>query len=282
MTEPRQTVKPRQRLKLDSVPPLLKWPGGKRGLFDSISPFFPKNHGRYWEPFVGGGAVFFALSPPSATISDANLDLIDTYTAVRDAPEELIQRLRKMANSEDEYYRVRASRPRTRLSRAARFIYLCTLSFNGIHRYNLHGEFNVPYGFKTYLDVCDEQKIRECSIRLRRSSIQSGDFEKVVKKSKEGDLVYFDPPYTVAHNNNGFVKYNASIFSWQDQVRLAKVAKAARERGCYVVVSNADHSTVKDLYSGFHCEVIQRHSVIASSAEFRKPITEALFWSHPR
>jgi len=146
----------------------------------------------------------------------------------------------------------------------------------------LRGEFNVPYGFKTHLDVCDEQKIRDCSKRLRRSSIADGDFEKVVKNSKEGDLVYFDPPYTVAHNNNGFVKYNASIFSWKDQIRLAECAHAARRRGCYVVVSNADHSSLKALYPDFNYEAIKRHSVMASSSEFRKPITEALFWSHPR
>jgi DNA adenine methylase len=267
---------------LDPVDPLLKWPGGKRALFDSITEYMPKEFGRYWEPFIGGGAVYFALSPPLATISDANEELMETYRAVRDAPEELIQRLSRMSNSEDEYYRIRRSRPRSRLGRAARFIYLCSLSFNGIHRYNLRGEFNVPYGFKTHLDVCDEQKIHECSKRLRRSSIVDGDFEKVVKNAKEGDLLYFDPPYTVAHNNNGFVKYNASIFSWKDQIRLAECARAARQRGCYVLVSNADHSSLKALYHDFNCQIIKRHSVMASSSAFRKPITEALFWSHPK
>jgi len=268
--------------RLDPVDPLLKWPGGKRALFDSISEFMPEEFGRYWEPFVGGGAMFFALCPKSATISDANEDLIETYRVVRDAPEELIRRLRRMVNSEDEYYRIRASRPRKRLGKAARFIYLCTLAFNGIHRYNLKGVFNVPYSFKTHLDVCDEQKIRDCSKRLRRSSIAHGDFEKIVQNCKEGDLIYFDPPYTVAHNNNGFVKYNASIFSWKDQIRLANCARTARQRGCYVLVSNADHDSLKALYTDFQCEILKRYSVMASSSAFRKPITEALFWSHPR
>lgn len=281
-TEPLQS-KDRQRIrrKLAPVDPLLKWPGGKRALFGSIAEFMPTEFGRYWEPFIGGGAVFFALSPTMATISDANEELIETYRAVRDAPEELIQRLRHMTNSEDEYYKIRASRPRKRLGRAARFIYLCTLSFNGIHRYNLRGEFNVPYGFKTHMETCDEQKIWDCSKRLRRSSIIYGDFEKVVKHAREGDFLYFDPPYTVAHNNNGFVKYNASIFSWKDQIRLAQCARVARERGCYVLVTNADHSSLKSLYHDFNCEIIKRHSIIASSSAFRKPITEALFWSHP-
>lgn len=245
-------------------------------------PLVPKEFGRYWEPFLGGGAVFFALNPATASLSDKNEELIETYSVVRDEPEKLIQKLRRMRNSEDEYYRIRAKRPDDCVARAARFIYLSTLAFNGIHRYNLRGEFNVPYGFKTHLEVCDSQQILGCSARLNRKTLRHGDFEAILAGSKEGDLVYLDPPYTVAHNNNGFVKYNASIFSWQDQKRLADAAKAARKKGCYVIVSNADHSCVRELYRGFRCEVIKRYSIMASKSEFRKPITESLFWSHPR
>jgi DNA adenine methylase len=273
---------PTSKVSQTSIQPLLKWPGGKRGLWESIMPFFPREYGRYWEPFVGGGAVFFSLNPATASLSDKNEGLIETYSVVRDEPEKLIQKLQRMKNSEDEYYRIRAKRPDDRVARAARFIYLCTLAFNGIHRYNLRGEFNVPYGFKTHLDVCDSQRILDCSARLNSKTLRHGDFEAILVRAKEGDLVYLDPPYTVAHNNNGFVKYNASIFSWQDQKRLAESAKAARRRGCYVVVSNADHSCVKDLYKGFNSETIKRYSIMASKSEFRKPITESLFWSHPK
>jgi len=157
------------------VQPLLKWPGGKRALVGSILPSVPKEFGRYFEPFLGGGALFFAISPLRATLSDANADLIETYKVVRDRPNELIQLLRKLHNSKNQYYKIRANRPEGPTERAARFIYLCTLAFNGIHRYNLKGEFNVPYGFKTHIDVCDEERIIACSARLKGSSLVAGD-----------------------------------------------------------------------------------------------------------
>lgn len=259
--------------------PLLKWPGGKRALIESILPVVPKAYGRYFEPFLGGGALFFALNPESAVISDWNADLIQTYIEVRDRPEKVIKLLRNMENSERAYYEVRRRKPVSASAKAARFIYLCTLAFNGIHRYNLKGEFNVPYGFKTHLSVCDEEKILACSARLKSAELLSGDFESIIYRAQRGDLIYLDPPYTVAHNNNGFVKYNASIFSWHDQERLAAAAHEARARGCFVIVSNADHDSVRSLYTDFHSKVITRHSIIASSKRFRRPITECLFWA---
>jgi DNA adenine methylase len=262
-----------------SVAPLLKWPGGKRSLARQICEVFPKTYGRYFEPFLGGGAVFFTLRPKTATLADKNRALIETYRQVRDYPYELIQRLRAMPNTEADYYRIRAQIPNTASARAARFVYLCTLAFNGIHRYNLRGEFNVPYGFKTHVEVCDEERILDISCLLKGAALLPWDFEKSVAKANDGDLIYFDPPYTVAHNNNGFVKYNAAIFSWEDQKRLARVAREARDRGCHVVVSNADHRCVRELYKGFKETTIMRHSIIGGGKEYRRPITEALFWN---
>ena len=260
--------------------PLLKWPGGKRALMRNLLPYIPLKFNRYFEPFVGGGALFFAVGPNSAILSDLNSDLIETYREVRDRPADVIGALNAMHNSEDDYYSIRAMIPEDASTRAARFIYLCTLSFNGIHRYNLRGEFNVPYGFKTHVTVCDETRILACSSLLKRADLLAGDFERVIRKAKMGDLIYLDPPYTVAHNNNGFVKYNSAIFSWEDQERLALAADAARRRGCFVIVSNADHESVKTLYKSFTTTTIVRHSIIASSSAFRKPITERLFLSH--
>jgi DNA adenine methylase len=260
------------------IAPLLKWPGGKRGLARYILPFVPRKFGRYYEPFMGSGAVFFALRPRSATLSDANSDLVETYIQVRDHPENIIDILKCMPNTEEDYYRIRSLIPRSPSEKAARFMYLCTLAFNGIHRYNLKGQFNVPYGFKTHLRVCDEARIRAASERLSTATLQVSDFERAARLAKRGDLIYFDPPYTVAHNNNGFVKYNASIFSWSDQERLAEVANDARRRGCFVLVSNANHSCIRSLYPDFVVSTISRHSIIASRSEFRKPITECLFW----
>lgn len=258
--------------------PLLKWAGGKRRLLPAILPLVPETFGRYYEPFVGGGAVFFSLAPRSATLSDSNAELINTYVQVRDNLTPLISELRKLRNSEADYYRIRATVPRSATAKAARLIYLCTLSFNGVYRQNLDGYFNVPYGHKRHLDPCDVIKLRQASESLRRCDLLATDFEEAVGEARRGDLVFFDPPYTVAHRNNGFVKYNAKIFSWHDQVRLASLAMKLRRTGIRVIVSNADHPTIRGLYRGFRVRTVTRCSVMAASARFRRPITECLFY----
>jgi DNA adenine methylase len=256
---------------------LLKWPGGKRRLVDRIASRFPLQFGTYYEPFFGGGALYFATLPDRAVIADVNVELINCYKVVRDSPDELIDLLRGWKNSSAEYYRIRDYRPRTELRRAARFVYLSRLSFNGIHRVNRRGEFNVPYGRKSEFPVLDESVLRMTSATLAPATILACDFAKATKRAVEGDLVYFDPPYTVAHANNGFVKYNECIFSWADQERLATHAKALAARGCYVFVSNADHPSVREIYRGATCVTLNRHSVMSASSEHRRAITECLF-----
>lgn len=257
--------------------PLIKWPGGKRALVGSIRQFFPDTFGTYYEPFFGGGAVFFSMQPKKAVLSDANAELINAYVQVRDNSEALVQVLKSLKNSEIDYYAVRAMSPRTPIRKAARLLYLTRLSFNGIHRVNLRGEFNVPYGYKTHLATVDEEHLVRISSALKGASLVSGDFEENTKKASAGDVVYFDPPYTVAHGLNGFVKYNERIFSWNDQVRLAEHARTLAKRGCRVVISNADHQSLHELYKGFHCHIIERPSVIAASSNHRRQITECVF-----
>src|SRR5436305_2539507 len=130
--------------------PLLKWPGGKRNLADRIVALMPQTYDRYLEPFVGGGAVFFKLKPPHAVLADTDAALINFYTQIRDSPDHVLKALARLKNSETDYYRIRASRPRTAITRAARLIYLTNLSFNGIYRLNFLGEFNVPYGYRSH------------------------------------------------------------------------------------------------------------------------------------
>jgi DNA adenine methylase len=259
-------------------PPLLKWPGGKRSLVNFILRIVPRRFNRYFEPFLGGGALFFALQPRKAYLSDKNADLIHAYLQVRDQPEAVIKELRKLRNSETDYYKIRSSWPMDDAARAARLIYLITLAFNGIYRVNLKGEFNVPYGYKIHLDPCNEERIGNASKLLKRAIMRDQDFEKALNRAEEGDLVYLDPPYTVAHGNNGFIKYNAKIFSWEDQIRLAKVAKQLAGRGCTVIVSNADHSSIRSLYDGFMTTILERNSIIAASSDFRSRITECVFY----
>ena len=259
--------------------PLLKWPGGKRRLIRFILPLLPGKFKDYYEPFVGSGALFFAVRPRRAFLSDRNPDLISTYVHVRDNPGAVIRHLRKLRNSATEYYAIRSWVPKSEPARAARLIYLSTLSFNGIHRVNLKGAFNVPYGYKTHLSPCDPGKIKHASKLLTRSTIRCQDFEEAVSHAQSGDLIYLDPPYTTAHANNGFVKYNAKIFTWEDQKRLAVLACDLARRGCFVIVSNADHSSIRSLYRDFNLLQVDRHSVIAASREFRRPITECIFYS---
>lgn len=259
--------------------PLLKWPGGKRNLLDAILPLIPSRFNQYFEPFFGGGALFFALQPEKAYLSDKNADLMHTYAQVRNRPEAVIRELRKLRNSEADYYEIRSQQPKSDPIRAARLIYLVTLAFNGIYRVNLNGDFNVPYGYKGHLNPCDPEKLRQVSRILRTATVRSQDFERALKRARKGDLIYLDPPYTVAHGNNGFIKYNAKIFSWEDQIRLARVAKTLADKGCTVIVSNADHRAIRRLYPTFICTKLERDSVMAASSDFRSRITECVFFA---
>jgi DNA adenine methylase len=261
-----------------SLPPLIKWAGGKRRLLPDIAELAPSKFSRYYEPFLGGGAVFFSLLPAAATLSDTNGELIQMYAQVRDQPDKVLKCLRRMPNSGEDYYRIRSMKARSDASEAARLIYLCTLSFNGIYRQNLKGEFNVPYGYKTHINPCDTATLEGISESLQGRTLVEADFEKATSTAQGGDFVYFDPPYTVAHGNNGFIKYNARIFSWADQKRLASVALRLRKAGCYVIVSNADHPSIRELYSDFEIRVIERQSVMAASSEFRRTVRECLFY----
>ena len=258
---------------------LLKWPGGKRALLKQFLTFVPSSFNRYFEPFVGGGALFFALQPKQAVIADNNTELINCYRQVRDCPDAVIAFLSKLRNTKEDYYAIRESIPTEDASRAARFIYLMTLSFNGIHRVNLQGNFNVPYGNKKHIDPCDASKILAVSRRLSSVDFRHGDFELTAMDAKVGDFIYFDPPYTVAHGNNGFIKYNAHIFSWRDQIRLATFAQDLAKRGCKVLVSNADHPSIRELYSSFKMQTISRNSAIAASEEYRHKVTECIFYN---
>jgi DNA adenine methylase len=260
------------------LPPVFKWAGGKRRLLRSLLPYTSHIPGVYFEPFLGSGALFFALAPARAVLADSNAELINFYVQLQCRPDSVIKELRKFRNTAADYYRIRNKDNGARSQRAARFLYLTTLAFNGIYRLNIKGKFNVPYGQKKHVKVCDSGRLRKAAEILHSAVIKCGDFEETVKGAGKGDLVYFDPPYTVAHGNNGFVKYNSKIFSWKDQVRLASLARKLAGRGCRVVISNADHESIRGLYSGFGCDIITRHSVMAADSDYRRPVTECIFF----
>lgn len=258
--------------------PLFRWTGGKRWLVDSLRELLPSPTGRYFEPFLGGGALFFSLLPKNACLSDTNEDLIGCYRQIRDDPQGLSELLINMPRDRDFYYEVRGSRPTTVQGRAARVIYLSTLAFNGIYRVNKAGHFNVPYGNREYsADLWSADRLTSYSKALRKAVILGRDFAFVLDTASAGDFLYFDPPYTVTHSNNGFVKYNGTIFSWQDQQRLANVVAELDRRGCRVVVSNAFHPSVRALYPNLEASVVTRSSTMAADITKRRPVQEYLF-----
>lgn len=258
--------------------PFLKWAGGKRWLVREHKALFDAAAGcRYVEPFLGSGAVFFRLAPKEALLSDSNRSLIETYEAIRDDWERVEKALRKhqRLHSESHYYMVRASSPRSGYAKAARFLYLNRTCFNGLYRVNRKGEFNVPIGTKSSV-LLEGDDFKEWSNRLATAEIVSDDFEAVVDSCGMGDFIFADPPYTVRHNNNGFLKYNEHLFSWSDQERLKACLDRAFVRGAKVLVSNADHPSLKELYSGQSQQTAFRSSVMASDAAYRRETTELL------
>lgn len=259
-----------------SCAPLLKWPGGKRALLAEILPLVPEEYGTYYEPFLGGGALYFALQSKQAVLSDSNSDLIECYKVIRDDPVAILRKLAQFKNTKSAYLQVRGSKPTSPVGRAARLVYLTTLAFNGIYRVNLRGEFNVPYGWKKHLEVAQENRLLAVSRALAGRTLRCADFADVLREAEKGDFVYLDPPYTVAHENNGFLKYNAKVFSWEDQARLAETARTLAARGCVVMVTNACHSSIRTLYAGLRQILVSRPSQIAASAEHRRTVNELI------
>lgn len=258
--------------------PFLKWAGGKRWLTSHFALRELSCEGTYFEPFLGGGAVFFNLQPNAAILSDTNSDLINVYRIIKSDAQKLhlaLQRL-QAAHSKETYYKIRSSRPDEDFSRAVKFLYLNRTCWNGLYRVNKMGNFNVPIGSKKTI-VLPSDDFQSCAAALRDASLVVSDFEDVIDLSKEGDLIFCDPPYTVKHNMNGFVKYNEAIFSWDDQKRLSKTLERAVTRGVRVIVTNADHPDVCELYDFLNYESVSRASVIAAAGSFRNQVTEAMF-----
>lgn len=261
-----------------SLSPILKWPGGKRWLVGQSDNLFPESYQRLVEPFAGGAAAFFTLKSGSTWLNDVNSDLIDTYKALAQEHDEVLRLLRTYHNKHSEtfYYKMRSSKPRSLAGRAAKFIYLNRTCFNGLYRVNLKGEFNVPVGTKTAVLMPDDN-FQAVSEKLKTARLTNWDFQRVIEQTVPGDFIFADPPYTVRHNLNGFVKYNEKLFSWSDQERLRDALFAASGRGVHVVMSNANHESIRELYQGCKkMKAVTRQSVMAASSINRKETTELL------
>lgn len=269
---------------MPAIEPFVRWAGGKTWLI----PHMPSLLGdvkieHYHEPFLGGGAVFFSLDrEKKAYLSDANPQLINAYIQVRDNPEGVIQLFEKMHNTKDDYYRIRSEiTAEPTVENAARFIYLNQTSFNGLYRVNRQGKYNVPYGFrKTHYRV---DRIRDASKKLQNTLIEVGDFETHKYKIKRNDLVFLDPPYTVSHNNNGFIQYNQNLFSLEDQHRLKRFIEYIKAKGAYYILTNAAHETICEIFltEGDRIVELQRNSLIGGKNAKRAAISEYIFTNIP-
>jgi DNA adenine methylase len=233
---------------------------------------------RYLEPFLGGGSVFLGLGPPTAVLSDANWELIVTYSQVRYRPKQLKRALQLLGVSGEEYRRIRAWVPRTHMDIAVRFLYLNRTAFGGMYRLNRQGHFNVPFGpGRTPATLYGSETLDHAAQSLRGVSLSVADFEGQLDDAGQGDLVYCDPTYSVVHNDNGFVRYNEAVFKWEDQARLVAAATGAASRGALVLVSNADHEAVRELYEGAMQVVFLRESRLCPRVDYRRLTSERLY-----
>lgn len=236
----------------------------------------PDRFDTYYEPFFGAGALYFAIRPTRAVISDVNAQLMASYQTIRNASDDVASRLHALPRDRDSYYRIRGEHPSDPVDRAVRFVYLTTLAFNGIYRVNRRGDFNVPYGGREYPTLGSPGSLTAYAEALSTADIRAADFEQVLAGAGASDFVYLDPPYTVTHSNNGFTRYNETLFSRNDQERLASVATDLDRRGCVVVISNAEHPTIRRLYHNFRPIAISRHSRMAASIDHRRNTGELI------
>jgi DNA adenine methylase len=262
--------------------PFVKWAGGKRQLLPAIRLNLPKRFARYFEPFVGGGAVFFDLEPPCAILSDANAELINCYLAVRDHVDELIRALRGHVYDKEHYYRVRAIPPETlgEVERAARTIFLNKTGFNGLYRVNSKGVFNVPFGRYVKPNFCDVANLLGCSARLKGAEISRRRFEQVLDEARAGDFVYFDPPYIPLSRTSSFTAYSDLKFEGDDHERLACVFEELARRGVHVMLSNSDVAWVRKRYARFRVTEVLAMRQVNSVSSSRGLIGELLVTSY--
>lgn len=267
--------------------PVLKWAGGKRQLVPEILSRLPEKIETYFEPFVGGGAVFFALHNlrrfERAVLGDKNPELVNLYLVLKHDVDGLIRALRKLEqrHSESEYYRVRAARPRSDAARAARVLYLNRTGFNGLYRVNRSGQFNVPFGRYVKPSIVNEPRLRAAAAALADVEVVLADFEELCRRSRPGDAVYFDPPYLPLSATAGFAEYHADPFGPAEHARLARAFGELGRRRVATVLSNSDTPLTRELFAGHDLCVVSVRRPINSVGSRRGGVGELLVTPRP-
>ncbi|HEM6213297.1 TPA: DNA adenine methylase [Streptococcus suis] len=275
-----------------TLQPFTKWTGGKRQLLPVIKSLMPDNYNSYFEPFIGGGAVFFELIPKKAIINDFNSELINCYRQIKDNPQKLIELLveHQKNNSKDYYLELRSVDRDDRIhamtdtERAARIMYMLRVDFNGLYRVNSKNQFNVPYGRYKNPKIVDSELILSISQYLNKNNIEilTGDFEKAVEDVGAGDFVYFDPPYIPLSETSAFTSYTHEGFSYEEQVRLRDVFRKLDKKGAYVMLSNSSSPLVEELYKGFNIHKVESIRTNGAKASSRGKISEFIVTNYDK
>lgn len=260
--------------------PIVKWAGGKGSLLPQLAAYTPAPHqyNRYFEPFLGGGAMFFALQPEQSYLYDVNAELIEVYQVVRDHVDDLIAALSYHRNESDYFYAVRSQRPAelTKIERAARFIFLNKTCYNGLYRVNRQGQFNVPVGRYKNPRIADATGLHAASAALQNAHLVATDFERLLLTAASGDLIYFDPPYAPLSPTSSFTSYTSGGFTRADQERLANAYRILDQRGCLLMLSNSSAPLIYDLYDGYRLHDIYARRAINSKPGGRGHVLELL------
>lgn len=253
--------------------PILKWAGGKTQMLNALLPKVPSSYRRYIEPFLGGGAVFFALHPENAIIADSNPELINVYRQVAECVDDVIQYLEQYENTKEMFYAVRSQRWEELLpaEAAARTIFLNKTCFNGLYRVNKKGEFNVPYGKYVNPKICDREALYAASGTLKKAEILCADYLDVLEHhAQEGDFIFLDPPYLPVSEYSDFKRYTKEQFYKEDHVELSKIIMRLHDRGCHIILTNSNHPLVHELYAPFKIDVVSTKRFISCCGDNRK------------
>jgi modification methylase dpnIIA len=277
-------------IEIEKLQPFTKWTGGKRKLIPKLKELMPEIYGNYYEPFIGGGALFFELSPRVAIINDFNEELINCYIQIKENPIKLIEilKIHKEKNSKEYYLEIRGLdrtdkfKELSKVERAARIMYMLRVDFNGLYRVNSKNQFNVPYGNYANPKIVDEELINNISNYLNTYdiTITSGDFEDSVSTVKEGDFVYFDPPYIPLNETSSFTSYTHEGFSYEDQVRLRNTVRRLTEKGVKVMVSNSSSKLTIDLYEEFNIHYVEVSRTNGAKSSSRGIIKEVIITNY--
>ena len=266
--------------------PFIKWAGGKRQLIDELISSFPAKYGRYFEPFIGGGALFFAIQPENAYISDINPELINLYNVIKNDVDSLIEDLRRYKNTEEEFYKIRnldrkpSYKKFSKVRKASRFIYLNKTCYNGLYRTNSDGYFNVPFGFYKNPNIIDEKNLKVCSELLKKTEIALSPFSAIESKIKTGDFVYFDPPYMPISKTSSFTKYYKDDFDVDAQFELKELCDRLTKKRVYFMLSNSYSELILNLYKQYNIKKIRAIRAINCKAAKRGAIDELIITNY--